>query len=53
MKFVLLVALIAVAIYFTIRVIERRGIRRPQRPSRPPQRPIGPDDDPDFLSGLN
>ncbi len=53
MKFVLLVALIAVAIYLTIRVIERRGIRRPHRPSRPPQRPIGPDDDPDFLSGLN
>lgn len=47
----LLVALIAVAIYLTIRVIERRGIRRP--PTRPPQRPIGPDDDPDFLSGLN
>ncbi|HEX6150234.1 hypothetical protein [Nocardioides sp.] len=53
MKFVLLVALIAVAIYFTIRVIERRGVRRPPRPTRPPQRPIGPDDDPDFLSGLN
>ncbi|MGH3347057.1 MAG: hypothetical protein ACRDO4_08745 [Nocardioides sp.] len=52
MKFVLLVALIAVAIYLTIRVIERRGVRRP-KPTRPPQRPIGPDDDPDFLSGLN
>lgn len=49
----LLVAVIAVAIYLTIRVIERRGLRRPAKPQRPPQRPIGPDDDPDFLSGLN
>ena len=53
MKFVLLVALIAVAIYLTIRVIERRGISRPPRPGPPSQRPKGPDDDPDFLSGLN
>ena len=47
-----MVALIAVAIYLVVRVIERRGIRRP-RSRKPPQRPIGPDDDPDFLSGLN
>jgi len=53
-KFVLLVALIAVAIYLTVRVIERRGVRRrPRRPTSPPPRPMGPDDDPDFLSGLN
>jgi hypothetical protein len=51
-KIVLLVALIGIAIYLTIRVIERRGVRRPPRTTRPPQRPIGPDDDPDFLSGL-
>ena len=49
----LLVALIAVAIYLVVRVIERRGLRRRPRPTRPQQRPIGPDDDPDFLSGLN
>ena len=45
----LVVALIAIAIYLTIRVIERRGVRRPTRRQ---QRPQGPDDDPDFLSGL-
>jgi len=48
-KFLLLVALIAVAIYLTVRVIERRGISSPR--SRP-GRPQGPDDDPDFLRGL-
>ena len=48
----LLVALLAVAIYLTIRVIERRGIspRRPQPRTEP--RVTGPDDDPDFLRGL-
>jgi hypothetical protein len=48
-KFVLVVVLIAIAIYLTVRVIERRGV---SRPTRPPQRPHGPDDDPDFLRGL-
>lgn len=46
----LLVALIAVAIYFTVRIIERRGLTSPGRPA--PPRPQGPDDDPDFLRGL-
>lgn len=45
----LLVALIAVLIYLTVRVIERRGVSSPQSP---PSRPQGPDDDPDFLRGL-
>ncbi len=44
-----MVVLIAVAIYLTVRIIERRGL--PSRGS-PPRRPRGPDDDPDFLRGL-
>lgn len=47
----LIVALIAVAIYLTVRVIERRGLSSPGRPA--PRRPQGPDDDPDFLRGLD
>ena len=50
MKFLLIVILLAAAIYFTVRVIQRRGIL-PDR--RPDQRPFGPDDDPDFLRDLD
>ena len=50
MKFLLVVILLAVAIYFTVRVIQRRGIL-PQR--RSDHRPFGPDDDPDFLRDLD
>ena len=50
MKFLLLLALVAVAIYLTVRVIERRGLTSPGSPPR--RRPRGPDDDPDFLNGL-
>ena len=50
MKFLLVVILLAVAIYFTVRVIQRRGIL-PER--RSDQRPFGPDDDPDFLRDLD
>jgi hypothetical protein len=49
-KLLLLVVLIGVAIYLTVRVIERRGLPRPG--SGPHRRPRGPDDDPDFLRGL-
>ena len=61
MKFLLLVIVLAVAIYLTVRLIERRGgrggsfgaaLKRPNRPNRP-ARPLGPDDDPDFLRDLN
>ena len=62
MKFLLLVIVLAVTIYLTVRLIERRGGRggsfgatlnkRPNRPTRP-ARPLGPDDDPDFLRDLN
>ncbi len=51
-KFLLLLILLAVAIYLTVRVIERRGIA-PRRSRRPPERPVGPDDDPDFLRDLD
>ncbi len=50
MKLLLLVVLIGVAIYLTVRVIERRGLTSPGSP--PKRRPRGPDDDPDFLRGL-
>jgi hypothetical protein len=49
-KLLLLVALIGLAIYLTVRVIERRGLTSPGSPPR--RRPRGPDDDPDFLRGL-
>jgi hypothetical protein len=47
----LLVALVALAIYLTVRVIERRGLTSPGSPPQQ-RRPRGPDDDPDFLRGL-
>ena len=50
MKLLLLVALIGLAIYLTVRVIERRGRTSPGSPAK--RRPRGPDDDPDFLRGL-
>jgi len=49
-KFLLLVIILAAAIYFTVRVVQRRGLL-PDR--RPEQRPLGPDDDPDFLRDLD
>ena len=50
--------LIAAAVYVLVRVIERRGLSRgprsgPPRSAPPPRGPIGPDDDPDFLWGLD
>ena len=53
MKFLLVVAILALALYLTIRVIQRRGVA-PRRPRRGPEpRVTGPDDDPDFLRGLD
>jgi hypothetical protein len=49
-KLLLVVVILAVAIYFTVRVIQRRGLLPPRRPE---QRPLGPDDDPDFLRDLD
>ena len=55
LKFLLVAALFALVVYLTIRVIERRGIRRPGDGGgqREPRRPLGPDDDPDFLWNLD
>lgn len=55
LKFLLVVALIALATYAVMRVIQRRGIAPSgQRPAhRPSPRPLGPDDDPDFLRDLD
>jgi hypothetical protein len=51
-KVLLTVAVLAAVIYLTIRVIERRGLPRPKR-HRDEPRITGPDDDPDFLRGLD
>ncbi len=50
LKFLLVVILLAAAIYFTTRVIQRRGLF-PERGAD--RRPFGPDDDPDFLRDLD
>jgi hypothetical protein len=53
LKFLLFVILVAIAVYLTVRVIQRRGIApTPRRKSAPP-RVVGPDDDPDFLRDLD
>ena len=51
LKFLLLVILVAVAVYYTVRVIQRRGVLPPKHHA--PPRPFGPDDDPDFLRDLD
>lgn len=51
LKFLLLVILVAVAVYLTVRVIQRRGVL--PKKQQPPPRPFGPDDDPDFLRDLD
>jgi hypothetical protein len=56
LKVLLVVVLFAVATYYLIRVIERRGVARPvlRRPQpRQEKRPMGPDDDEEFLRDLD
>ena len=57
LKFLLVVAVVAVAVYLLVRVIERRGVRRRgdggSGGKAVPRRPIGPDDDPEFLWDLD
>ena len=56
LKVLFVVVLFAVATYYLIRVIERRGVARPvrRRPEpRPEARPVAPDDDEDFLRDLD
>jgi hypothetical protein len=61
LKFLLVIALFALATYLTIRVIQRRGILPPgsigggtsQRQRPAPRRYVAPDDDEDFLRDLD
>ena len=56
LKVLLVVVLFAVATYYLIRVIERRGVARPvrRRPeARPQARQVAPDDDEEFLRDLD
>jgi hypothetical protein len=54
LKFVILIALLAAAIYHVVRVVQRGSLRpAPRRPRPDPPRVIGPDDDPDFLRDLD
>ena len=55
LKFLLVVILIAVAVYLATRAIQSRGVApapRPRRPRPQPPRVVGPDDDPEFLRDL-
>lgn len=53
-KALLVVALIAIVVYLTIRLIEKRRTGRGSGPIRPApgRRVIAPDDDPEFLRDL-
>jgi hypothetical protein len=56
LKVLLVVVLFAVATYYLIRVIERRGVARPvhRRPEpRQEHRQVAPDDDEEFLRDLD
>jgi hypothetical protein len=56
LKVLFVVVLFAVATYYLIRVIERRGVARPARrrtEPRPQPRPVAPDDDEEFLRDLD
>jgi hypothetical protein len=53
-KVLVLVALLALAIYLVVRTVQGRGVAaRPKPQRRPPTRPIAPDDDADFLRDLD
>jgi hypothetical protein len=53
LKFLLVVALVAVAVYLVVRAAQR-GTLRPSRPAPTPRpRQIAPDDDEDFLRDLD
>jgi hypothetical protein len=55
LKVLLVVIVLALAVYATIRVLQRGGtpLPSPRRRPRPPVRPQGPDDDEDFLRDLD
>ena len=51
LKVVLVVAVLAVAVYLGIRLLLTRGNDDPGRTA--PRRPVAPDDDPEFLRELD
>jgi hypothetical protein len=53
LKFLLVVLVIALAVYGCVMLMQRQlgGPKQPR--SKGPQRPLGPDDDPEFLRDLN
>jgi hypothetical protein len=54
LKVLVLVALLALAIYLVVRAAQGREAVQPRKPQRrPPARPVAPDDDPDFLRDLD
>jgi len=54
LKFLVVVVLVALAVYLVTRAIQRRGVATPPRQRhQPPPRPRGLDDDPDFLRDLD
>ena len=53
-KVLILVALLALAIYLVVRTVQGQGlVQKPKPQRRPPARPVAPDDDPDFLRDLD
>lgn len=52
LKFLLVVIVLAIAVYLTVRVIQRRGLPGDHDRHRTPPRPYGPDDDDEFLREL-
>jgi len=57
LKLLIFVLVIAVAVYFAVRLLQRAGGATPPSPGRsrprPPARPQGPDDDDAFLRDLD
>jgi hypothetical protein len=57
LRLVLVLVVLGVALYVTIRVAQHGGVSglraKPTRRPQPPRRPQGPDDDDDFLRDLD
>lgn len=56
LRFLFLIAILAVATYLLVRVFQQRGLipDRPSLPQRPaPKKIVAPDDDEDFLRDLD
>ena len=52
LKFIVVVALVALAIYLAVRFLDQRG-RLDEGGSPARRRPVAPDDDPEFLRDLD